>query len=391
MILNIIFFIFLLLSISVPSYSFGKSNNLDEINLLLDNEKKELDKLKGKIKTQTKILNRMGKKVYSVLKKQRILDDQLKAKEKELNIYNWNLIINKKKITKLEKNIENSHTRIGSQQKLLGKRLRTIYKQGDLFLVKMVFSSKNLVDLLLNTKYLDKTFNYDKNVFSKYKIELEDYQNKKNILFQEKEDLVAYQNRAKIKKNEIAIKKASKKKFLARLKHEKKINKQLKDELISSSEKLNALISRLEYKIIHGEGLDIADKKGKLSSPVQGKILNKFGRKRDKKYDTFIVDNGVTIGTKRGEPVRSVFEGKVLYTGTLEGYGNIIIVGHGKNYHSLYGHLDEIMTSSGKNVRSRQIIGRSGDTGSMVGESLYFEMRYKGKPIEPTAWLINKK
>ena len=97
MILNIIFFVFLLLSIIAPSYSFGKSNSVDEINLLLDKEKKELDKLKGKIKTQTTILNRMGKKVYSVLKKQRILDDQLKAKEKELNIYNWNLIINKKK------------------------------------------------------------------------------------------------------------------------------------------------------------------------------------------------------------------------------------------------------------------------------------------------------
>ena len=119
--------------------------------------------------------------------------------------------------------------------------------------------------------------------------------------------------------------------------------------------------------------------------------MSKFGRKRDKKYDTFIVDNGVTIDIKRGEPVRSVFEGKVLYTGTLEGYGNIIIVGHGKNYHSLYGHLDEIITSPGKNVRTRQIIGRSGDTGSMVGGSLYFEMRYKGKPIEPTAWLLNKK
>jgi len=89
--------------------------------------------------------------------------------------------------------------------------------------------------------------------------------------------------------------------------------------------------------------------------------------------------------------VRSVFNGKVLYTGTLEGYGNIIIVGHGLNYHSLYGHLDEITTLSGKDVRSGQIIGRSGDTGSRLGESVYFEMRHNGKPIEPTAWLIKSK
>ena len=82
-----------------------------------------------------------------------------------------------------------------------------------------------------------------------------------------------------------------------------------------------------------------------------------------------------------------IFEGKTLYTGTLEGYGNIVILGHGKEYHSLYGHLDEIITQVGKNIRIGQIIARSGDTGSIMGESLYFEMRHKGNPIEPTAWL----
>ena len=147
------------------------------------------------------------------------------------------------------------------------------------------------------------------------------------------------------------------------------------------------MISRLENKIIHGEGLDITDKKGNLLSPVKGKLLNKFGRERDKKYNTYIVHNGVSILVRKGSPVRSVFNGKVLYTGTLEGYGNIIIIGHGKSYHSLYGHLDEIISITGKTVRPGQIIARSGDSGSVIGEALYFEMRYKGRPIEPTAWL----
>jgi septal ring factor EnvC (AmiA/AmiB activator) len=99
----------------------------------------------------------------------------------------------------------------------------------------------------------------------------------------------------------------------------------------------------------------------------------------------------VNIRSAKGTPVRSVFAGKVLYTGTLEGYGNIIIIGHGKEFHSLYGHLDEVNTLVGKTVRPGQIIGRSGDTGSILGESLYFEIRHKGKPIEPTAWLSRSK
>ena len=88
---------------------------------------------------------------------------------------------------------------------------------------------------------------------------------------------------------------------------------------------------------------------------------------------------------------RAVFDGEILYTGTLDGYGNIVIIGHGHEYHSLYGHLDEIITQVGKSVRLGQIIGHSGDTGSILGESLYFEMRHKGNPIEPTAWLNQSK
>ncbi len=178
---------------------------------------------------------------------------------------------------------------------------------------------------------------------------------------------------------------------MAKLNKEKKLNRRLRDELVQSSKQLNQLISRLENKMIHGEGIDIIDKKGSLLPPAKGDLLNKFGRKRDGKFNTYIVYNGINIKTPKGTPVRSVFDGEVLYTGILEGYGNIIIIGHGKNYHSLYGHLDEIIASTGKTVRSRQIIGRSGDTGSLLGESLYFEMRHKGKPIEPTALLSQSK
>ena len=111
---------------------------------------------------------------------------------------------------------------------------------------------------------------------------------------------------------------------------EKKLNERLKDELVQSSKNLNQLIARIEEKIILGEGLDMSLKKGRLLPPVQGRLLNKFGRKRDNLYNTYIVYNGINILSPIGASVRAVFEGKTLYTGTLEGYGNIIILGHGK-------------------------------------------------------------
>jgi len=364
-----------------------ESATIDEINTILRKENIELSKLKKEIKNQTKILNKMGEQEYSVLKKQRILDGQLKVMERELKIYNWNLMINRKNISNLTKKITHGEKQIYLQQKTLGSRLRMIYKEGDLFSVKVLFSSDDFTDLLRRAKYLDGILEYDKFIFSNYEKELADFYNKKEVLLNAKGQLDLYKNSAITKKKEIVKEKEKKKHFLVRLSKEKQINKSLREELVHSSKKLNQLISRLENKIAHGEGLDISDKKGNLLSPVKGKLLNNFGRERDKIYNTYIVHNGVSIKVRKGAPVRSVFNGKVLYTGTLDGYGNIIIIGHGMNYHSLYGHLDEIISNTGKTVRSGQIIGRSGDSGSVNGEALYFEMRYKGKPIEPTAWL----
>ena len=98
------------------------------------------------------------------------------------------------------------------------------------------------------------------------------------------------------------------------------------------------------------------------------------------------VHNCINIRVRTGVSVRSVFDGKVLYTGELEGYGNLVIIGHGKDYHSLYGHLDRISVKQNQMVQTGDIIGLSGDTGSLIGETLYFEMRKNGKPIEPVRW-----
>ena len=96
--------------------------------------------------------------------------------------------------------------------------------------------------------------------------------------------------------------------------------------------------------------------------------------------------NGINLRAKKGTPVKSVFFGKVLFTGFLEGYGNLVIIGHGNKYHSLYGHLDTIQVKTGDVVEEGKKIGLAGDSGSLMGETLYFELRHGGKPIEPTSW-----
>ncbi len=188
------------------------------------------------------------------------------------------------------------------------------------------------------------------------------------------------------KKMEIEHTKKEKSTFLRKIKKKKSLSVKARKELVAASNNLNTLIDKLLEKLVSGEGLDISDKKGRLKLPLKGRILNKFGRKRVKEYDSYIVYNGINVKAKKGTPVRAIFDGKVLYTGELEGYGNLVIVGHGKEYHSLYGHLDAIKVSVNNVVRTGDIIAFSGDSGSLEGETLYFELRKNGKPIEPAPW-----
>ena len=357
-----------------------------EINSLLKDEKKELKILKKKIARQEKLLSSVGKKEGKLLGKLKKIDNQIKLKERELKIYQWNSLINKKKLAKLEKNLNINKKELKAQKILLGKRFRQIYKEGPVFPLKVAFSSESMSDLLQRLKYMELVAEHDANLMADYRIRLDGLNGEKESLLAVRAKLVRLGKDALGKQGELEKARKDKKYFLKKIKKKKRLGIQTRKELLKASNNLNDLIGKLLTKLVSGAGLDITDKKGRLSLPVKGKILNKFGRQKDKQFASFIVHNGINIRVRTGVSVRSVFDGKVLYTGELEGYGNLVIIGHGKDYHSLYGHLDRISVKQNQMVQTGDIIGLSGDTGSLIGETLYFEMRKNGKPIEPVRW-----
>ena len=127
--------------------------------------------------------------------------------------------------------------------------------------------------------------------------------------------------------------------------------------------------------------------KGLLIMPVQGRIISLFGPYKNPKYDITNFRSGIDIKAEKGEPIRAVFRGKVLYASWFKGYGNMIILDHSNNYYTIYAHLEEIFKSKGDTVESHEVIATVGDTGSMAGAKLYFEVRHHGKPENPLMWL----
>ena len=127
--------------------------------------------------------------------------------------------------------------------------------------------------------------------------------------------------------------------------------------------------------------------KGLLKMPVKGKIVSLFGEFKNTRYQVLNFRSGIEIQTERGEPIKAVYAGKILYADWFKGYGNMIIIDHGGNYYTVYAHIEEAFKSTGDAVESGEVIATVGDTGSITGPKLYFEVRHHGKPLDPMQWL----
>ncbi|MCW8851123.1 MAG: peptidoglycan DD-metalloendopeptidase family protein, partial [Gammaproteobacteria bacterium] len=127
--------------------------------------------------------------------------------------------------------------------------------------------------------------------------------------------------------------------------------------------------------------------KGKLPWPVNGRFLNNFGQSKnygDLKW------NGVLIKAELGTPVRVVSHGRVAFSDWLQGFGFITIVDHGDGYMSLYGHNESLFKQTGDWVQAGEVIATAGDSGGQPTSAVYFEIRSRGKPINPSKWCSTK-
>jgi murein DD-endopeptidase MepM/ murein hydrolase activator NlpD len=129
--------------------------------------------------------------------------------------------------------------------------------------------------------------------------------------------------------------------------------------------------------------------KGLLSWPVKGKIISFFGPYRDEKANLVNFQSGINIRAERGEPIRAVSGGYAIYASWFKGFGNMLIIDHGNHYYTVYAHLEEVFKVKGDRIDKDEVIATVGNSGSLMGPALHFEIRHHGKPIDPLEW-INK-
>ncbi len=203
-------------------------------------------------------------------------------------------------------------------------------------------------------------------------------------------EILLTENRTKLA--ELTSKREDRQQYLFELDKKITASKGNKQRLQSDQARLEKLAKELEALAIKAKkaasGMGFAKRNNGLMWPVEGKITGQYGKSR---ISSGIKWRGLLIAANAGEPVKAVSAGQVIFADWLSGYGYVIILDHGKDYLSLYGHNQQVFAQLGQIVDSGEQIAEVGNSGRSGDPALYFEIRYKGKPVNPHEWLLAKK
>jgi septal ring factor EnvC (AmiA/AmiB activator) len=296
-------------------------------------------------------------------------------------------------ITKATKTSADLKKQIQANEDYVAKRLIAIYKINWLGKFHLLASAESMHEFVQRKAALEHILAYDEKIrrtlvnnqvkLKKVLADMEMQKARKSIRIKE------YQKQIKIMSQE----RLARENLLADIRSQKALELAAIDALTQAANELDHKVKSLTTKLNvttydkYNSRLPFSAHKGLLIKPVNGKITNLFGAFKNSKYNITNFRSGIDIQADIGEPVRCVFKGKVLFSSWFKGYGNMIIIDHGTNYYTVYAHLEETFKSKGDLVETGEVIATAGDTGSMTGSKLYFEVRHHGKPVNPLLWL----
>jgi septal ring factor EnvC (AmiA/AmiB activator) len=371
--------------------------DLQKIRSGVAQSKEELGGLKKKIQEEKQRVKAIHKKESSVISQLNKMDRNLSKKEKELKVLNRKLEGVVQKVRKTNEELQLVTQSVETQEAFLEKRLVALYKFGETGMPQIFFSSNSYAEFLNSRRYLASILGQDREL-------VEDFRKRQTVLGsyreQLKEDereLQALKEQTEKKQAEIRKDRLQKSRLLDSVRGEKSIHLAAIKELETASAQLQTLLNRLEREIREKAKAEVfipAGKgfgtfRGKLAFPVEGRILSTFGKNENPKFNTFTVQKGIEIEAAIGAEIRAVYDGRVLYSDWFKGYGKILIIDHGEGYYTLSGHASALLKNVGEEVRGGEGVALVGDTGSLKGSCLYFEIRQRGKPLDPLEWLAH--
>ncbi len=377
-----IFFMTAILSLFLSPPTSGQQD-VSEYQKRLDEIKQQINRLRFKIDEESK-------KESSFLSRLDTISFNKNLLRKEIDLGSLELQKLDNELASIKRTIPLLKAKLEEEKASIEKTLVTLYKFGRLGTLHFILRAENINTFITHNKHLTLLARHQEKIIASYLDTLNELKLAEEELESKKvkhDDLLKI---ARKKREDLEVQERKHRALISETKQNKKLHLQALEELSQREAQLQLLIEKLTREEV---ALPIAivplyEKKGTLPWPIEGEVVTSFGKEVHPQFKTVTMNNGIEIAPRKNTiVVKAVHTGKVVYCDHLQGYGNLIIIDHGMNFHTLYGHCLEFLVKKGELLKTGQPIALVGDTGSFKGITLYFEIREKTKPSDPLQWL----
>jgi septal ring factor EnvC (AmiA/AmiB activator) len=363
----------------------------------IDRETTELSNVRSQLEKARKEASSLAKEESKILKQLNAIDGDLQLRERLLAGLS-------RKERRLSTDLESTRAdlaaervRLEERRDVLRRRLRNIYKVGERPGLQVLLGASSAVDLVRRFDWLLLVAAQDRMLYESILTSVQRVRTAERELSAKMDDVQGVRRESEAERENLLVKREERTGFLTSVQSEKQKHLKTVGELEEAEREMQRLIAELERKAqdavgdLPGEGLAFEAAKGSLPWPVEGKVTRWFGVQKDKRFGTSTFNGGIDIHAERKSDVIAVHGGRADYVDWLPGYGQCIIINHGGGYFTLYAHTSSVFVSAGDAVAAGQVIASVGDTGSLLGDALHFEIRKDAEPINPASWLRSVK
>ncbi|TVP59403.1 MAG: peptidase M23 [Halomonadaceae bacterium] len=341
---------------------------IEQVSLWLDQAEKQQDELLERLRRAEREIGRLNSRLR-----------ELGQRREQLS----------KELTQLDGQQKTLESQLQRQRSSLSQQLRAAWMQGDNSAIVLLLNQSDPQNLSRNMTYYEYISRDAVTRLKQFRETLAELAQVRQTASSTRDSLDRTRRQTASERDALAGQREQRQTTLEQLRSRISERQSELSELESNRKRLGELLKKAERAVTDikapEEAAPFNTLKASLPWPTKGELAARFGQRIDS--DTNLRHDGIRITAGRGEDVKAVHYGRVIFADWLRGFGLLIILDHGDSYMSLYGSNSSLLYSVGDWVRGGDVIALTGDSGGQSRAGLYFEVRYQGNPQNPMEWL----
>jgi len=369
----------LALSLSVQAAPKGESDE--------EQARQQLEQLRGEIKTISRQISAEKGRKNSLQNQVRKADISLGALQKDIGKNEQALQKSRRRLSDLKARQQVLINSRKQQQTLISREMRAAYQNGRMGQLKILLNQEDPNTLARALAYYRYFYDARSEHIEKYRQILRELQELEPAIIRVTSELEGKKVVLQTQKTKLVQAKSTREKAVTQLLASIAEKGGKLKQMEQDQQELEKLLEAIEQAVVNLKMPEnyksFAAAKGTMPWPISGRASHRFGKSRNSGKMRW---RGVTIPARAGTEVAAIHHGRVVYADWLRGSGLLIIIDHGDDYMSLYAHNQSLLREVGEWVSAGTTISTVGSSGGRDNTALYFEVRHKGKPVNPASW-----